>query len=204
MYKYVWNVPCIILYSDMIKKHFTNKKLMTKMIPKTWCSVLFALFALSFSSPLFAQQNESSTASQVMSVTVATVVKLKGPVKRTVTLDRSSSGSTTKTQEWNVVSNSTSGADLTLSTRSFSRRGNRRDTRPARLKLRKNSGRNWAVKKGSDVTPENGGRASVRASADGPGNASFKLSVSFVENRSADKRSDGVYTTTIHGTVTQK
>jgi len=164
-------------------------------------TLLVALFV--FPATVVAQGDEPS-ARQEVSVHVPSVVRLQAPENRTVTIDRSGSGTTSKTQRWGVVSNAIDGAELTLSADPFRNRADRSKTRPARLELTKRSGRNWSVTNASGTSGENGGSATVQAASDGPGHGAFGLTVTFVKHPSAEKRVSGTYTTTVRGTVRKK
>jgi len=144
----------------------------------------------------------TSSASQTVSVEVPTVVRLQRPSSRTVTMNASNPASLNDTQSWGVVSNSTSGARMTLSARSLT--GNTSSSRkvPVRLRLKKERGDSWTMPRSTDTSSS--GKALVRAQSNGPGHASFRLQISIDDSEKAELDRDTTYSTTVVGTVRKR
>jgi hypothetical protein len=144
----------------------------------------------------------TSSATQTVSVEVPTVVRLQRPSSRTVTMNASDPASFRDTQSWGVVSNSTSGARMTLSARSLTGDTNPSRKVPVRLRLIKERGDNWTMPRPTDSSSS--GKAMVRAQSNGPGHASFRLRISIDDTETSDLQRDTTYSTTVVGTVRKR
>jgi hypothetical protein len=112
-------------------------------------------------------------------------------------------------QRWNVSANSQSGATVTFSTdQAFTNTGNAEAKRDAQIELAVSSPEHsamWTVAVGSDRTHYQGAvpdeRATVRAVSSRPGQATFDITVTFLEDAD-EPLVEGVYGLTVVGTLT--
>ncbi len=172
---------------------------------KKFALVVF-MIVLASTTSVFAQgsavERSTSSASQMVSVEVPTVVRLQRPSSRTVTVNASDPVSFSETQNWSVVSNATSGARMTLSARSLTGDSGSSGNVPVHLRLEKGRGANWTVPRKTDTSSS--GKAMVRARSNGPGHASFRLTVSVANPELRNLDQDIRYSTTVVGTVKKR
>ena len=158
---------------------------------------------MSLANTSFAQ----SSASQKYTVTVPTNVSISAPSDVSLSHDGTDANQAFPTQAWSVKGNVQHGVSVSFATnQAFTNITDNSFKRNAKLDLAlgATSGpATWTVSKATDTTDYAGGHgvASVAATSNGVGKASFNLGVTFITDTFGTFLA-GDYTTTVTGTVT--
>ncbi len=162
-----------------------------------------ALLTVSFASQAMAQ----TTGSQKFSVSVPTSITITPPSDVSITHDESDNNQNFPAQQWIVRGNTLSGVTVSFATASaFVHATDSSFKRNAQLDLSVGSSQGpaaWTVTQATDVTDyvNNDGVASVQATSNGVGKATFNLAVKFITDNFGTFAA-GNYESTITGTVT--
>ena len=165
------------------------------------------LLAIALIVSLSSVASAQTTGSQKYTVTVPTNISITAPVDATITHDESDNDQAFPAQQWTVKGNTLAGVSVTFETdQAFTHTTDNSFKRDAKLDLsiNTNSGpATWNISQASDQTDYDNSDevASVQASSDGVGRATFDLAVSFLTGEYGSFAA-GDYETTVTGTVT--
>ncbi len=165
--------------------------------------IVAALFAVSSASTAMAQ----TTATQKFKVIVPANISITAPSDVVITHDQTESDQTFPAQQWVVKGNSLAGVAVSFSTNTaFVHKTDSTFKRDAQLGLAVASSTGpatWTVGQAADTTNYVGsdGVATVSASSNGVGKATFDLTMKFVTNGFGSFAA-GDYESTVTGTVT--
>lgn len=153
-----------------------------------------------------AAANAQTTASQKFSVTVPQNISITAPVDAVITHDETESDQTFAAQQWVVRGNALAGVIVNFSTdQAFTNTTDGSFKRDAQLSLGVASNQGpatWTVSQAADATDyaNSDELATVQASSDGVGRATFDLGVTFVTD-GFGSFAEGDYEMTVTGTV---
>lgn len=166
--------------------------------------VLAALVAV---SAFAINAQAQTTASQKYKVVVPANISITAPTDAVITHDESDNDQAFSAQQWTVKGNTLAGVSVSFSTnQAFTHTTDSSYKRDAKLDLSLNSNlgpATWNVSQASDQTDYGNSVevATVQASSDGVGRATFDLAVSFITGEFGTFAA-GDYETTVTGTVT--
>lgn len=168
-------------------------------------SVIWFVAVLSVLALTVSDASAQTTGTQTYTLTVDPVLTITAPAAATLTHNATDANQVFTAQQWSVSQNNGTGANVTFSTNQAFTNGTVK--RNAKLDLAiasSEAGAAWALTTATDqtayaaTTPDE--VATVAANATGPGNATFGLTVTFIDTDYSLLKS-GSYSTTITGTI---